>query len=882
MNENRLADVLSLPRGNKIMGGRRFVLRSSLLRDAVAIVSLCLFVALGHWQQFLHGARPVGGDKSSFMFGLMCDYADARAEGELPFWNERWGLGFAGVAESQVGAFYPPHLFFYQLLPADDAFRWNYLFHRLLIVLVTYCSCRGLGLRALGSWVATLVHVAGGFAIVHLDHLWSVESTVWFPLAVCLTHRWLLHGSPVALLALPWCLALQLTVGHYQLAFYTLVTTTLLAVLGFVWRGRLVSAGDSPLPIGRWLAWFLAVVIGYGLASIQLLPTAYLAAYLRGMNPYNLSEDYLEMFAQPPWMEVNLFLPYLYVREPLWRSVAWTPLRTSPEECLQFVGLVPLALALGTVVRWRRLPFVQIWSVILLLSMLFSFGHFVPGGDFLKLVPGFSFFRCAARWTMVTHWSLGLLAGFGADHVHAPVRMFRWWRSLMVLFGFVLFLVGGWWYSCDRAARHGVEPPSWLIRFTDMGNPFIPGSAMHAIIAEMPIKHGPEPYTWKAWERLGRPDVTMSLMDHWPDVAKLEILPSATIVILGFVTLAMAARLRGRRRGRWVLTAVIVLLCLADFGMFRWLFPESNASPEQLVSKGTVVDRLESLPKGSRILGPGGNFLTAFGLSPVLGYRTLDLPMPEPARRLLTQLHREFPRGDSPLRSPPHSLLGLAAILVHPAVTAGNVPGFAPEADLDVDLDECLDWSLDGSTWTRRRLRARGLRVQSALRILDPAAPALVVASNAFQRASIHLPFAPISEKLEGLYRDQPLPIAGTANLVAKTRHSRSWKVTADGSSVLVLGELYLPGWRATIARVDPRKPVGSSPGDSHEPPRGIDLVLVDEYWQGVELTGKGDYHVELRYVPPGFRFGVAVSTASLVAWVLLASWCWRVGKRRS
>ncbi|MFO0947580.1 MAG: hypothetical protein U1D30_16920 [Planctomycetota bacterium] len=811
------------------------------------------------------------------MFGLMSDYADALAEGELPFWNERWSFGFAGVAESQVGAFYPPHFVLYQLMPAKDAFRWNYLIHRLLIVLVAYASCRGLGLRTLGSWVATLVYAAGGFAIVHLDHLWSVESTVWFPLAVCLTHRWLLHGSQVALLALPWCLALQLAIGHFQLAFYTLVTMTLYAGMGFVWRRRLSGMDVEPRSWKRWPVWLIAVVMGYGLAGSQLLPTAYLAAYLRVMNPYNLSEDYLTLFALPPWMEVNLFLPYLYFREPLWRGVAWTTMRTSPEECLQFVGIVPMVLAMGAMLRWRRLPVVRIWTILLVLSVLLSFGSFLPGGKWLGYVPGFSFFRCAARWSMVTHWCFGFLAGFGADHLRTPRRLCRWWRNYTVAFVAVLLLAGSWWYLLDNAAQRGGSLPIWLVECADYCNPFVPGSATYAILGEMTSRRGADPYTWKLWERAGRADVESRLVDHWSDVILREILPTVVLVIVGLILLASIHKWTKRARIRWIVPTIIVGFCLMDFGMFRWFFPESSALPAQLESRGTVLARLRDLPEGSRVLGPGSNFLISQGVAQVRGFRTLDLPMPEAVGRTLAQLDIGFPRGDELLRAPPHSLLGIAGVLEHPLATRASTPALAPGPGLYVDADEALDWWLEGSTYTRRRLRDRGIRVQSALKLFEPSVPALVVPLTRFYDASDVGGLLGPKQRWQGLYTNPPALTSGTATMISRTRHSRSWKVQVNEPSLLVLGELYLPGWSATVRR----QPVETSAeqvsaSKSDMSPVDSTVGLVDDYWQGVSMATPGEYMVELSFHPPGFLLGLSVSIGSLVAWLALAAATWK------
>ena len=76
---------------------------------------------------------------------------------------------------------------------------------------------------------------------------------------------------------------------------------------------------------------------------MQLGPTARLARLAAAQRDY----EYLSGFAATPVHLVSYVAPGLFQRSPLWRPVAWDPFRTSPEEHLAYIGLVPLFLALG-------------------------------------------------------------------------------------------------------------------------------------------------------------------------------------------------------------------------------------------------------------------------------------------------------------------------------------------------------------------------------------------------------------------------------------------------------------------------------------------------------------------------------------------------------
>jgi uncharacterized membrane protein YfhO len=69
--------------------------------------------------------------------------------------------------------------------------------------------------------------------------------------------------------------------------------------------------------------------------------------------------------------------------------------------------------------------------------------------------------------------------------------------------------------------------------------------------------------------------------------------------------------------------------------------------------------------------------------------------------------------------------------------------------------------------------------------------------------------------------------------------------VEATGDALLVIGELFLPGWRATV--------------DGTPAP----LIRADAIFRGVRVPG-GRHQVELRYFTPGLRPGLYLSAGAL------------------
>src|SRR5207249_2232730 len=57
------------------------------------------------WPIGFGGQMPLGGDVTQFSLGLMAVLGEAIRAGRLPLWNDLWGYGFPGLAESQMGVF---------------------------------------------------------------------------------------------------------------------------------------------------------------------------------------------------------------------------------------------------------------------------------------------------------------------------------------------------------------------------------------------------------------------------------------------------------------------------------------------------------------------------------------------------------------------------------------------------------------------------------------------------------------------------------------------------------------------------------------------------------------------------------------------------------
>ena len=151
--------------------------------DRLAPVVLLLGLSVWLWPIGVGGRMPTGGDVTQFSMGLMAVLGEALRAGRLPLWNDLWGYGFPGLAESQMGVFYPPHLVLYGLLSVEAAYTASLVLHTFWGGLGAYWAARRFGISPVGAALAGFAWSASGFYVIHLPHQWGYTTGSWMPWA---------------------------------------------------------------------------------------------------------------------------------------------------------------------------------------------------------------------------------------------------------------------------------------------------------------------------------------------------------------------------------------------------------------------------------------------------------------------------------------------------------------------------------------------------------------------------------------------------------------------------------------------------------------------------------------------------------------------------
>ena len=398
----------------------------------IAIVIGCA-LSLGVWRGLLMGGGIVGGDTYPYFFPQKQVMADGFAQGELPLWHDRTGLGYPLHAESQAGIFYPTNQILYRLFDINTAYNASLMLHYAAAFVFAWRFCRCQALSQPSSLLAAMVFVYSWFP-ARLSLEWSIIGGVWFPFCLWLTDRLINRPSRGAGCLLALAFGTHLLAGHFTLAFITQLCCLGYAVLSMASGGRVSRPVQTPdtrtgpesrpkvsaLKAGAMVV--VAIAAGILLAAVQLIPTFELRQMSQrdgGHAVFNPMYGHM-----PPVYVSQLVASWWYWHSPeivQSRQMLQVPFLMSQADTNQveahlYVGLIPLGLVLCLLqfsVRQRlRDRNWKIWIVLSVMAVIYGFGWLVP---LMKHLPGFGFFIGPARYTIITTMGLAVVAGMVLD-----------------------------------------------------------------------------------------------------------------------------------------------------------------------------------------------------------------------------------------------------------------------------------------------------------------------------------------------------------------------------------------------------------------------------------------------------------------------------------
>ena len=316
--------------------------------------------------------------------------------GHLPLWLPDVYTGYPIQAEGMMGAFYPPNLLFFGLLPPLPALNLSVLLPFFVAAFATYALARRLGATIWPSLIAAVAYALGGYYIVHLKHLPIVHTACWIPLVWLLIELGLGRKRRYLLLAgLVW--AIQWLAGSPQLAYYS-VGAGLAYYVGRAIQTRQVR---KTAPVMA-----LALALSFGLAAVQIWPTAELTGFSERAG--GVSFDFASSFGY----ELQSLKTFLYPYANGDPGTASYQIQGLFWEDYAYIGLLPLAAGLvGGLWLARKRGLARLLLLLAAVTFVVGLGDNTPVFRLAYTwVPGMDLFRFPQRLQAVMTLCLVLLA----------------------------------------------------------------------------------------------------------------------------------------------------------------------------------------------------------------------------------------------------------------------------------------------------------------------------------------------------------------------------------------------------------------------------------------------------------------------------------------
>ncbi len=381
---------------------------------ALAVSALIGFsgLALVCW---LIGGTVVPWDSKNHFYPMFRFLADALRHGEIPLWNPYHFAGHPSVADPQ-SLLFTPSMVLFALLAPDASMQ---LFDAVILGHLTFGGLCVLGLFRRWRWapagavLAALIFMLGGAASSRLQHTGMIISYSFFPAAL-------------------WCLDILLERRSFRFALLFGVFAGLMALgrdqvaylLCMVLAGRAVFAiFSSGAPLAYLWARLGALALGaFVIVAIIFVPALLTMQFLGDSNRPGIAFGVAAAGSLAPVNLITLFVPnffgsldHLY---DYWGPDYDTMTRadwTDRAVDYLFVGTMPILLIVWHGIGAGRLLArgVRFFLIVLVVAILYSLGRYTP---FFSLafdwIPGVSLYRRPADATFILNIGLAFGAGY--------------------------------------------------------------------------------------------------------------------------------------------------------------------------------------------------------------------------------------------------------------------------------------------------------------------------------------------------------------------------------------------------------------------------------------------------------------------------------------
>lgn len=735
--------------------------------------------------------------------------------GEFPLFTDRVFGGMPLFSTAYAGVLYPPNWLYIPFPPLVA--NWIEVMHTLLAAGGMFAYLRARRLATGPAFVGGLMFASSLFLMLHAGHVSMREAACWAPLVALAARRLLWAPGPGRAALFAGALAMQLASGYAQMALMTLVWVAVEWLAAARWQRRFLVAT-------LWIS--AAGAIGYAMLAVQILTAM---GHVPSTPREAMTLDDWQVASLPPGLVLQVVQPRLLEAT----GGQWIG-QSHPVEWLG--ALLPLGWALAAVAglllvaerrRWRgpRRRFVLLLLAGVGACGLLALGRHFPANALLFGVPPFNMFRVPARWLFLAGAFGAVLAAIGLQWLLARRA---WQRPLWVLAGWAAVAIPAvLLWGLSRA-----DSPGLLALLTQQGGPN--GGRL----------------TWLAGESVLRPIAVM--LDRREIHLLLPLLAAGLLAV-------------PRRNWAWA-GAGLLLLVAVEWGVLsRHLLPPPGNHRDAVYTRRHPLLARVDLASITRIHSPSpdgnqpGRLALLHNTHLFHGLRGLQGYTPLYATRILygfSMNQMGYGWRDAELFRNPTPLLwiGVSHLMVEES-------RLVPEARAGYDA-------------------GMGVRHAVVDRAGDLVLLRLLDAAPRFQLAAQWGPILHHWEAEPELWAELPEPVAARKVRLEKP----DWKRLPPPDVALPTGtvEVMVDRGNRQVLRVNSGEPGGV-------------LLIRDAHWPGwsyrIDRTGRwrpvmraqaalravpvpaGTCIVEMRFRPPGWERGMAISLGAVAIWLGLVGW---------
>jgi len=350
--------------------------------------------------------KPVADDTFRYLYPFKKLGTDMLKKGVAPLWNPYNGAGMPLLATYQWAPFNPFNIFFIFL---ESRLAWSFyiVLQAFLLSFFTYVYCRKINISILGSIFSAVIFLFSGFVIARLIFGNIIYPLITLPILLYLIEDFVKNHKSKKIFFIPIVFAFMFVSGHPHIMAYILIVSV------FYLFYRILN-------IKKIILFMFLILIGAGMASIQLLPTIEL---LQHSNMSNESSVFIfNKFLLPPYHLISILISNYFGNQSTYNY--WGA--SDYIETVAAIGLIPSFFAYISLISNNHLTkkYRLFFLCLAIITILSTIDWFITRLLFKLSIPVIST-SPPSRIFVLTSFSLSLLAGYGFDAWANAVKLSR-------------------------------------------------------------------------------------------------------------------------------------------------------------------------------------------------------------------------------------------------------------------------------------------------------------------------------------------------------------------------------------------------------------------------------------------------------------------------